>query len=265
MVTFLVTFSGPLFPDFQLRKTVLRDEETHERAADAIEEQSPHLREIGTGTAISYRGRHFILTARHVVEDTPDEALRFFCRPEGSLRRMKRAELRGSEGIRVEDMYMLERIPILGRTLCDADDLAVLSVEPGIQERYRVRFYDFDDTATTPDAGHLVIALGYPSDIARQIETGNFVAFNSVEWTEVVRESSLTDFDSSRHFVAPYQHGGRRTASTSARIQRLRRLVSHRAYASRTALDAESSSCRRFRHLLPSVCNAEGSTRRAGG
>ena len=46
--------------------------------------------------------------------------------------------------------------------------------------------------ATTPDAG------------ARQIEASNFVAFNSVEWTEVVRESSLTDFDSSQHFVAPY-------------------------------------------------------------
>jgi len=82
---------------------------------------------------------------------------------------------------------MLEPIPISGRVLCD-DDLAVLLVDADIEERHRVRFYDFDDDATKPDTGHLVIAMGYPSDIARQMESGNFVAFNSVEWTEVVRE-----------------------------------------------------------------------------
>jgi hypothetical protein len=195
-----------------------QDQETHERAADAIEEAiathtvaiiggigAQALQKMGTGTAISYRGGHFILTARHVVEDTPDEALRFFCRPEGSLRRAQRAELRSfQQAMRVEDMYLIERIPILGRALCDADDLAVLSVTPDIKERHRVQFYDFDDTQTAPEAGQVVIAMGYPSDIARQIESGNFVAFNSVEWTEVVRSSPLDDFDPSRHFLAPY-------------------------------------------------------------
>ena len=90
-------------------KAMSRDEETHERAADAIEEAvasrtvaiiggtgERELREVGTGTAISYRGSNFILTARHVVEDTPIESLRFFCRPEGSLQRVKRAQLRQS-------------------------------------------------------------------------------------------------------------------------------------------------------------------------
>ena len=191
--------------------------EQHENASDAIEEAiawhtiaiiagtgQRELREIGTGTAISFGGHHFILTARHVVEDTPNELLRFFCRPDGPLERAERAQLRRSGGIRFDQLHLLEHIPVADRMLCNEEDLAVLFVDPGLEERHRVRFFALDEASATPTEGQVVIAMGYPADIARQIETGNFVTFSSVEWSEIVVNRELPDYDSERHFLAQY-------------------------------------------------------------
>lgn len=191
--------------------------EQHEHAADAIEEAvawhtvaivagtgESELREIGTGSAISFQGRHFILTARHVVEDTPVESLRYFCRPEGALERVERAELRRSPGIRFDQLHLIEEIPIVDRMLCDDEDLAVLAVDAELWERHRVRFFTLNDASTMPAEGQLVVTMGYPADITRQIDSGNFVAFNSVEWSQIVSNAALPDYDPERHCVFQY-------------------------------------------------------------
>jgi hypothetical protein len=186
-------------------------------AADAIEEAiawhtvaivggtgQRELQEIGTGSAISFDSQHFVLTARHVIADTPHEVLRFFCRPDGTFSRMPRNQHREQTAIDVDQLHLLERLPVLGRVLSDIDDLGVLVVDASLEQAHRVRFFDLDPAATMASEGQLVVAMGYPSDIARRIEGGNFVAFHSVEWSHVIVNRNLADYDPDRHFLTQY-------------------------------------------------------------
>ncbi len=196
-----------------------RDEQRRDNAVLAIQEAiashtvaivagvgDRELREIGTGTGILFDRRAFILTARHVIDDTPVEALRFFCRPDGPLRNMARDEFRREEGVRYEELHLIEQLPVLNRVLWDEEDLAVLELAEGVEARHRLRLFNFDQGETTPDEGYGIFAMGYPCDIARPIEGGNFVAFPSIETKEIVfaTNQNLRGYDSTRHFLASY-------------------------------------------------------------
>ena len=93
---------------------------------------------IGTGTAISYRGNHGILTARHVIETTAPEDLYFFFRKPGS---MIRAELEDFGG----PTALLPRVKIQIKNIhkSTSDDLALLEVSGGLPDKHNCRFTRF--------------------------------------------------------------------------------------------------------------------------
>jgi len=202
---------------FSYERYKMSNEELANRAMDAVEEAvANHTvgivagtgdqagQGMGTGSAISFRGERFILTANHVVGDTPDDALMFFPRPENSLKRADRPDVRALEGVPTGDLYLAQRLDIANRVSDEDDDLAVLFVRGDIEERTTIRFFDLNKGGRTPEPGELVVSLGYPGDISRQLESGNFVAFSSVDWSNTVEQVGLPDYDQTRHFLKAY-------------------------------------------------------------
>jgi hypothetical protein len=49
-----------------------------------------------------------------------------------------------------------------------------------------------------------MLAVGYPSDIARQLHDNNWVLFSAAEWTEILEPQTQPHFDSQLHFLTTY-------------------------------------------------------------
>jgi len=168
---------------------------------------------FGTGTAIRWRSKAYLLTAAPVLDDTSPDELSFFFRPEGTLRR---GDLRSSHRW---EMFASPISPSVGvkvtRILVDrAMDLAAIEVEPTLGHKVNVTFYAIPEEASLPADAAGVLIIGYPSDLARiDPGAGSFLCFAS-QWTtlKTVAEMDsdaryLEDFDLVAHTLAEFTHG----------------------------------------------------------
>lgn len=160
---------------------------------------------IGTGTAIRYAGRKMILTAEHVIKDTPTERLYFFFRPEGNLNYAEFGEIRDIRGIATSLLKLRERISIARIVFSQEYDLAAILVDGDPDQKHSVRFFDVKDDSVTPPADTVALIKGYPADTTRQMErSDDFAMFPSMEMTAILPSpDSLDDFDPALHFVMP--------------------------------------------------------------
>lgn len=118
--------------------------------------------------------KSLILTARHVIETSPDEDIWFYFRHEGTMKRAPVAELAN----RLDVAYKAKvRIKIVSRCYSQKPDLAVLEVERSIDHEHRVRFFELAEDSATPPSETVITMRGYPSGQSRVVAPGSVAAF----------------------------------------------------------------------------------------
>lgn len=188
-------------------------------AADAIEEAvawhtvgivtgsgESRWQGIGTGAAIRWRGSHHILTAEHVLRQTDPEDLRFFFRPDETLRREEREVLLTRPGVPMRWLLPPADLQVAAPIVDGGIDLAVIPVRADLETNRPVRFFDIASGQTTPPENTTLIATGFPFDITRLTYKDERVAFTSVVWTEVgpARTDLDRNYKQDRHILAVY-------------------------------------------------------------
>jgi hypothetical protein len=123
---------------------------------------------LGTSVAIRWNRHCIFLTAKHVIETTDDQDLRFFFRPTGTVVRGDW----GAPGIRMEPA---RPVPIFHRFLHPSVDVAALIVSPVLEKQVNVRFFDLRCCSKLLRPVSSVAAIGFPWD-SKQDLTPNAAA-----------------------------------------------------------------------------------------
>lgn len=136
---------------------------------------------IGTGVAVRWRRRPFLVTAYHVIADTPhSDHLSFLHRDQGAP----------AARIEVKEIH------------ADAKrDLAALRLSGPLASRPRIHFYPLRATVHTPDFGTEVVLLGYLPDRK---------GLTAVERTHITGRRPHADFDPHWHLLVPYHSADER-------------------------------------------------------
>lgn len=169
--------------------------------------------EIGTGTACSYRGANFILTARHVLDDAGPSDLRFFPRASG------RIEWADELGHRTRAVRVALDVSHIIR--CGWEDLAAIVLPPGPAPHEGIRFCELPGNLSDPPDRAMCVVVGYPYDRTRPAETEraeeglvhNLCARTDAFWSTIVdTDRLLSGFNRDSHFLlrfSPSFPGGR--------------------------------------------------------
>lgn len=159
---------------------------------------------IGTGTAVSRRGLNLILTAKHVVESSPPEALKFLFRPPGNI---ERASIELPQSPLTGGLLFTQNIEITKLKLSETDDLAALYVSPQIADVHNVRFHHLDSDGVAPSAGTRIMFTGFPAALAQQVAGTGRAAFRSIAYQTILEQDAFDDFDPERNFASDYTFG----------------------------------------------------------
>jgi hypothetical protein len=91
---------------------------------------------------------------------------------------------------------------------CDRHaDLAALEVPRGIDDQFRVRFFELPESAVTPPVGTPVVMRGFPSDLAMPL--GQVLAsFAIMQWGRIQEEPVLGKFDPGSEFLVKFVLAG---------------------------------------------------------
>lgn len=166
------------------------------------------LAEVGSGTLVRWLGRHSILTADHVIRGTAPEDLRFVFRNDEPLHEVEWSDLRDKVALATPSLQRVQTLEIPAAIASDERlDLAAIPVDSNLESKYPVRFFDMTPGGVAPTEGTTVLAVGYPSDIARATANGEGVIFTACEWSNVVPPRTLKDFDPNLHFLFPFRTG----------------------------------------------------------
>lgn len=127
---------------------------------------------IGTGVGLYWKGHYLILTAAHVIKDTPVERL-YFLPPSDSL---KIAGSRVRSGAALAGMHQRLQLAVPPRMIyADKLDLAALALPTQEKEEGQKHFYLLSESDTLPANLKAAAFLGYPA-AARVPVAGNFMA-----------------------------------------------------------------------------------------
>lgn len=137
-------------------------------------------RSIGTGLGVRWRGDHFILTAAHVVNQTPESRLYFFL-PSSTLHFSDLRVAAGSPTYEMTPRFTLDRPDIVF-----ADDIDLAAVRLPMQsEDASANFYELNEIHSSPVGAKQIGFLGYPKDTRIAIGK-NFMATPYLEFGEQV-------------------------------------------------------------------------------
>jgi hypothetical protein len=128
-------------------------------------------RGLGTGIGVRWRETYLILTAAHVLQQTPYERLYFFL-PCDTLVHPASAIPAKKAAVELRTRFLLEKPHVL---LSEDFDLAAVVLELQSDEIGKHHFYELDSTHTTPLTPTQIGFLGYPGATAIPIER-NFMA-----------------------------------------------------------------------------------------
>jgi hypothetical protein len=115
-------------------------------------------RSLGTGIGIRWGKAYVILTAAHVIEQTPDERL-YFLLPGDTLIHPSSAIPVKNGQVELRRRSVLEKPDVL---LSDDFDLAAVILEGQPEEVGKYHFYDLDRAHATPSTPTQAGFLGYP-------------------------------------------------------------------------------------------------------
>lgn len=156
---------------------------------------------IGTGTAILWRQRSLILTARHVIESSPADGISFHFRHEGTMKRSPLDELWSRPDIRYTRKVALE---IRGMRCSKDTDLAALEVPREIDEQYRVKFFELGEGSVTPPSETLITMRGNPRDLAKAVAPGVLASFAMVQWARIQKRPLFEPYDPKSEFLVKF-------------------------------------------------------------
>jgi hypothetical protein len=147
---------------------------------------------LGSGIGVLWKGTYLILTADHVVAQTPFERL-YFLLPDEALEFGDDDIASGSRTIRMRKRFALEKPEIIESD----DDLAAFILPTQAQEMGRNHFYPLDEHHVTPHVTKQIGVLGYPRE-ARVPVGANFMATLFVAFGEMGHPapSDFTDSES---------------------------------------------------------------------
>ena len=126
---------------------------------------------IGTGTLISYRGKHLVLTAEHVIRGAVPSEVRFWCKPSAPLVEKPARDVTERE---LKKLTPGVNFPI-ETVAADAEiDLALLAIKPGFQLPGSGALFDLSQSRvlTHPSTkldGLSLLCFGFPVDNARTL------------------------------------------------------------------------------------------------
>lgn len=160
---------------------------------------------VGTGVAVKFCNRQFILTAAHVIHGTKLKDLWFLFRPPGSLVRAEYSEL--PSRLREVAITPRRKLPLKKAFIYRRSDIALLEVaDQNVEEEYTVRFFEVTPNAATPPPGTVILSKGYPCGLAQPMGDQDRMllpAANNVPMADIV-PNGLKDFDPRKSFLAPF-------------------------------------------------------------
>lgn len=158
----------------------------------------------GTGTLVRWRGRHLILTAAHVIENSQPEGLRFLFPPANTQPTLTFEEMQTLRTLPAEKIIWWVELK-LGRIVSDPNlDLAAIEVSSDLGEEHSVCFADLVEGGQTPPEGQKIIIIGYPSKNHRWLEDEGPMYFPQVTRTQIQPNRPMKDFDPDQHFLTSY-------------------------------------------------------------
>jgi hypothetical protein len=95
---------------------------------------------IGSGCLIHWRESFVILTADHVISDTHLEDLRFFFRPDETLRQADRKQLRAIRGAPTKSLQPFTELSLLSIVRRPDLGIAAIQVKPDVEQEHPVQF-----------------------------------------------------------------------------------------------------------------------------
>jgi len=128
-------------------------------------------RGLATGIGILWKNTYLILTADHVIQQTPYERT-YFLLPDECLQCVDSDIASQSNPINVRTRFALQK----PKTICaDNEDLAAFVVERQVHASGQSHFYRLDENHTCPTAAEQVGVLGYPGATTLQFRA-NYMA-----------------------------------------------------------------------------------------
>jgi hypothetical protein len=141
---------------------------------------------IGTGAAVIWKGKAIVLTAWHVVRESPRDRIWFLLRPKGTLVRYVTG--RRPPPSAPQDRYLREPIPIQEITEDEKLDVAAIQVPLRMGDQHPVVcFHDLSAQSAVATTGVDVILRGHPSALAQPVGA-NFEVFANHEYTTITND-----------------------------------------------------------------------------
>lgn len=144
-------------------------------------------RSIGTGLGVRWSGNYFIMTAAHVVRQTPESRLYFFL-PSSTLHFRHLGVAAGAPKYEMSPRFTLDSPDIV---FADDIDLAAIRL-PSQNSDATAHFYELDELHTSPVDAKQIGFLGYPGD-ARMPIGRNFMATPYLDFGEQVDQAEGLD------------------------------------------------------------------------
>ena len=157
----------------------------------------------GTGVAVAYAGHFLIVTAKHVLKGIPRQELMFCPKAAGGLVRNKPGETKRFTNLMTARKFATRDVhSVAGR------DMAVIELDELPSNAPFLQFFQLiESSILSPENGAEVLLLGYPSDVAQEIQNRTIFGTAS-EFGEVVDHrlvgKKLSGFDSNSHLLVKY-------------------------------------------------------------
>jgi hypothetical protein len=170
---------------------------------------------IGTGTLITYRDKHYVLTAAHVIGAAKAETIRFWPRPPKAIIEKAAKDTTDEE---VGAKTLGQPFPIVAISTTAVVDVAVLEIDPTFELPPGAEFYDLRRSVEfaewNPERidGLSLFIFGFPADNSREVENtmqrylgcATFVSPFSKDENAPERWKGLDNVDSASDFLFTY-------------------------------------------------------------
>lgn len=157
---------------------------------------------IGTGSAIFWHGHPLILTANHVIKDSPNDDIYFHFRHEGTMKVAPLDKLHSHPDMKYKRKVKIE----IGRRYASEDlDLAVLEVQESISADHLLQFFAVPEDAVAPPAGTIVMTQGNPSDLKKTVAPGTAASYALIEWSRIEKNPKFEPFNPETEFVTKFR------------------------------------------------------------
>jgi hypothetical protein len=166
---------------------------------------------VGTGVAIVWGDCHFILTAKHVLDEANVSDLSFFVGQTGDLKTQRASEVTMQDA--VVPVPLNDPEAVIHR--CDWEDLAVLTITPDAFGPM-LEFFDIGGSSIDPQEGETVAGVAYPVSNSVILDGGRIgsviqrtVVLSPTPFGGAVLPSAtgkyLGKFEPDRHYLIPYE------------------------------------------------------------